>query len=219
QNRLPCAGRSGLVGLSRPEGSATDPPARKRCRMNPSRLTTIAISLLMITAVCVGPWAGVARAAPIHNTLNDVWIDKETQHWYDNLTEAGANERRLANNRDVEQMDLIMSTFLNMMMEREIKRARGREVLKRDEASTGFTPLKGSPVAARMLAKLGAAAAADPNQREAVMREVGGRLGGFQAAAAARGGGGKSDGAAIYAVAVVLDYEVLSDGRRGGGAP
>ena len=117
--------------------------------MNSSRLIRVAASLVT-AAACVGPWAGVVRAAPIHNTLNDVWIDKETQHWYDNLTEAGANERRLANNRDVEQMDTMMSMFLNIMMEREVKRARGREVLKRDEASTGFTPVKGSPAAASL---------------------------------------------------------------------
>src|SRR3954451_21129547 len=178
--------------------------------MNSSRLIRV-VESLVTAAVCVGPWAAVVRAAPIHNTFNDVWIDKETQHWYDNLSEAGANERRLANNRDVEQMDTMMSMFLNMMMEREIKRARGREVLKRDEASTGFTPAKGSPVAARMIAKLGAAAAADPKQREAVAREVVGRLGAFQAAAAARGGVVKSDVADIYAVAFIMNYEVLND--------
>jgi len=166
---------------------------------------------LVMTAVCASAWTGVAGAAPIHNTFNDVWIDKETQHWYDNLSEAGANERRLANNRDVEQMDTMMSMFLNIMMDREIKRARGREVLKRDEASTGFTPAKGSPVAARMIAKLGAAAAADPKQREAIAREVVGRLGAFQAAAATRGGVVKSDVADIYAVAFILNYEVLND--------
>jgi len=142
-----------------------------------------------MTAVCVGPWAGIVRAAPIHNTFNDVWIDKETQHWYDNLSEAGANERRQANNRDIEQMDSMMSMFLKIKMEQEIKRARGREVLKRDEASTGFAPAKGSPVAARMIAKLGAAAAADPKQREAVAREVVGRLGAFQAGGGAGRGG------------------------------
>lgn len=178
-------------------------------------IRVVAASLVM--AACVGPWAGVVRAAPIHNTFNDVWIDKETQHWYDNLTEAAANERRLANNRDIEQMDTMMSMFLNIMMEREIKRARGREVLKRDEASTGFTPAKASPVAARMIAKMGAAAA-DPKQREAVAREVVGRLGGFQAAAAARGGAVKSDVADIYAVAFVLNYEVLNDGAEAPGA-
>src|SRR3982751_3499753 len=147
--------------------------------MNTSRLAPVAMSLVM-TAVCIGPWAGIVRAAPIYNTFNDVWIDKETQHWYANLSEAGANERRLAANRDVEQMDTMMSMFLNMMMEREIKRARGREVLKRDEASTGFTPAKGSPVAARMIAKLGAAAAADPKQREAAAQLVAAQLGRFQ---------------------------------------
>src|SRR6476646_2813687 len=129
--------------------------------MNASRLAPVAMSLVM-TAACVGPWAGVTRAAPVHNTFNDVWTDEVTQHWYDNLTEAGANERRLANNRDVEQMDFMMSTFMNIMMDREIKRARGREVLKRGEASTGFTPGKGSPAVARTLATLGPAAAADP---------------------------------------------------------
>ncbi|HEY7115351.1 MAG TPA: DUF6683 family protein [Tepidisphaeraceae bacterium] len=173
---------------------------------------------LVTAAACIGPWAGVVRAAPIHNTFNDVWIDKETQHWYDNLAEAGANERRQANNRDVEQMDAMMSMFMNIMLERQIKRERGRQVLKRDEASTGFTPVKGSPVAARMIAKLGAAAAADPKQREAVMREVVGRLGAFQAAAAARGGVVKSDVADIYAVAFVLNYEVLNDGGEMPGA-
>jgi len=175
-----------------------------------SRLTRVATSLVT-AAACVGPWAGVVRAAPIHNTFNDVWIDEKTQHSYDNLTEAGANERRLANNRDAEQMDAMMSAFLNIMMDREIKRARGREVLKRDEASTGFTPVKGSPVAARMIAKLGAAAAADPKQREAVARQVAGQLGRFQAAATARGGVVKSDVADIYAVAFILNYEVLND--------
>jgi hypothetical protein len=92
-------------------------------------------------------------------------------------------------------------------MDREIKRA-----------STGFTPAKGSPVAARMIAKLGAAAAADPKQREAVARQVAGQLGRFQAAAAAaRGGVVKSDVADIYAVAFILNYEVLND--AGGEAP
>ena len=185
--------------------------------MKPSRFIHVAASLVT-SAACVGLWAGVAGAAPIHNALNDVWIDKETQHWYDNLTEAGANERRLANNRDIEQMDTMMSMFLNIMMEREVKRARGREVLKRDEASTGFTPAKGSPVAERMLTKMGPAAAADPKQREAVAREVVGRLGGFQAAAAARGGVVKSDVADIYAVAFILNYEVINDAVGGGEA-
>src|SRR3954470_10897108 len=136
------------MGLSRPDRGNRDPPARERCRMNSSRLLRVAASLVT-GAACVSPWADVARAAPIHNTFNDVWVDQETQHWYDNLSEAGANERRQANNRDTEQMDTMMSMFLNIMMEKEIKRARGREVLKRDEASTGFTPANGSPVAAR----------------------------------------------------------------------
>ena len=178
--------------------------------MNSSRLIRVVASVVT-AAACVGPWAGVAGAAPIHNTFNDVWIDKETQHWYDNLAEAGANERRQANNRDVEQMDFMMSAFMNIMMDREIKRARGREVLKRDEASTGFTPAKGSPAVARSLAALGPAAAADPKQREAVAREVVGRFGRFQAAAATRGGAVKSDVADIYAVAFILNYEVLND--------
>src|SRR5688500_12549059 len=182
--------------------------------MNSSRLIRVAASLVT-AAACVGPWAGVVRAAPIHNTFNDVWIDKETQHWYDNLTEAGANERRLANNRDVEQMDYMMSAFMNIMMDREIKRARGGEVLRRDEASTGFTPDTGSRAVARTLAQLDPAAAADPRQREAVAREVGGRLGRFQAAAAARGGTVKSDVADIYAVAFILNYEVLNDAAAG----
>src|SRR6476619_3886261 len=168
--------------------------------MNASRLTPVAMSLVM-TAVCVGPWAGSTRSAPLHNTLNDVWTDEVTQHWYDNLTEAGANERRLANNRDVQQMDFMMSTFMNIMMDREIKRERGRQVLKRDEASTGFTPVKGSPAAARMVAKLGAAAAADPKQREAAVNLVAQQLARFKAAAVARGGAVKSDIADIYAVA------------------
>jgi hypothetical protein len=186
--------------------------------MNPSRLATLAMSLVMI-AVCVAPWAGVARAAPVHNTLNDVWTDEVTQHWYDNLTEAGANERRLATNRDVQQMDFMMSTFMNIMMEREIKRARGREVLKRDEASTGFTPVKGSPTAARMVQQLGAAAAADPKQRQAAVDLVAQRLAAFKAAAVARGAVVKSDIPDIYAVAFILNYEVLNDDGVGGEAP
>jgi hypothetical protein len=172
---------------------------------------------LVLIAVCVGSWAEVARAAPVHNTLNDVWTDDVTQHWYDNLTEAGANERRLANNRDVQQMDFMMSTFMNIMMEREIKRARGREVLKRDEANTGFTPVKGSPTAARMVQQLGAAAAADPKQRQAAVDLVAQRLAAFKAAAVARGGVVKSDIPDIYAVAFILNYEVLNDDGGGGG--
>jgi hypothetical protein len=177
--------------------------------MNSSRILRVAAILL--AAASISPWAGVVRAAPIHNTLNDVWIDKETQQWYDNLAEAGANERRQASNRDVEQMDFMMSRFMNIMMDRQIKRARGREVLKRDEASTGFAPVKGSPAVAQALAALGPAAATDAKQREAVAREVGGRLGRFQAAAAARGGVVKSDVADIYGVAFILNYEVLND--------
>src|SRR6478752_621538 len=100
-----------------------------RCRMKSFYWSSIAMSVVVV--VCVG--AGVVGAAPIHNTLNDVWVDETTQHWYDNLTEAGANERRLAGNRDVEQMDFMMSAFMNIMMDREVKRARGREVLKRGE--------------------------------------------------------------------------------------
>jgi hypothetical protein len=180
--------------------------------MNSSRL--IRISLVLVTAA----WAGVVRGAPVHNTLNDVWTDETTRHWYDNLTEAGANERRLANNRDAEQMDFMMSAFMNIMMDREVKRARGRDVMRRGEASTGFTPVNGSPAVARALATLGPAAAADPKQREAVAREVGGRLGRFQAAAGARGGTVKSDVADIYAVAFVLDYEVLNDAGEAPGA-
>src|SRR6476469_7787921 len=107
--------------------------------MNSSRLFRVALGLVT-AAACVGPLAGVVRAAPVHNTFNDVWVDEKTQHAYDNLTEAGANERRLASNRDVEQMDSMMSAFMNIMMDREVKRARGRQVLKRNEASTGFTP-------------------------------------------------------------------------------
>lgn len=187
-----------------------------RCRMKSSRRVRCVVFSFVIAA-CAGPWGGIVRAAPIHNTFNDVWIDKETQHWYDNLAEAGANERRLANNRDIEQMDMMMSMFMNIMMEREIKRARGREVLKRDEASTGFTPAKASPVAARMIAKLGPAAN-DSKQREAVAREVVGRLGAFQTAARARGGAVKSDVADIYAVAFILNYEVLNDGGEAPGA-
>jgi hypothetical protein len=175
--------------------------------MNWSRL----VRNLAAAAACVGPWAGIAGAAPIHNTFNDVWVDPETRHWYDNLAEAGANERRLANNRDVEQMDFMMSAFMNIMMDREIKRARGREVLKRNEASTGFTPAKGSTAVSRVLATVGPADAADPKRREAVARQVMGRLGQFQAAAAARGGVVKSDVADIYAVAFILDFEVLND--------
>lgn len=171
---------------------------------------------LVLTTPCIAPWASVARAAPIHNTFNDVWIDKETQHGYDNLAEAGANERRQASNRDVEQMDTMMSMFLNIMMDREIKRERGRQVLKRDEASTGFTPLKGSPVAAKMIAKLGPSA--DPKQREAIARQVAAHLGRFQSEAASRGGVVKSDVADIYAVAFILNYEVLSDGDLPGAA-
>src|SRR4051794_17258682 len=168
--------------------------------MNPSRLAPVAMSLV-VTAVCVGPWAGVSRAAPVHNTLNDVWVDEVTQHSYDNLTEAGANERRLAGNRDVQQMDFMMSTFMGIMMDQQVKRERGRQVLRRGKATTGFTPVKGSPAAARMVAKLGAAAAADPKQRQAAAQLVAGQLGRFQAAAAARGGAVKSDVADIYAVA------------------
>ena len=103
--------------------------------------------ILVVTAVCALPWGGVAGAAPVHNTFNDVWTDEVTQHWYDNLTEAGANERRLADNRHGEQMDFMMSTFLNIMLQKEIKREKGREVLKRDEASTGFTPVSQKPMA------------------------------------------------------------------------
>src|SRR3712207_6066804 len=66
-----------------------------RCPMNRPCLIPIVL-LLVIPALCLGPWAGVAQAAPVHNTFNDVWTDEVTQHWYDNLTEAGANERRLA---------------------------------------------------------------------------------------------------------------------------
>ena len=46
--------------------------------MNASRLAPVTMSLLM-TAVCIGPWAGVTRAAPLHNTLNDVWTDEVTE--------------------------------------------------------------------------------------------------------------------------------------------
>jgi hypothetical protein len=173
---------------------------------------------LVMTVVCVGPWAGVTRGAPVHNTLNDVWTDEVTQHWYDNLTEAGANERRLANNRDVQQMDFMMSTFMNIMLDRQIKRERGRQVLRRDEASTGFTPVQGSPAAARMVAKLGAAAAADPKQRQAAVDLVAQQLAQFKAAAVARGGIVKSDVPDIYAVAFILNYEVLNDGGEAPGA-
>jgi hypothetical protein len=172
---------------------------------------------LVMTAVCALPWAGVARAAPVHNTFNDVWTDEVTQHWYDNLSEAGANERRLAHNRDVQQMDFMMSTFMNIMMEREIKRERGRQVLRQNEASTGFTPVKGSPAAARMVAKLGAAAA-DPKQRQAAVDLVARQLAAFKVAAVARGGVVKSDIPDIYAVAFMLNYEVLNDGGEAPGA-
>lgn len=183
--------------------------------MNPPRLTPVALSLIII-AVCAGPWAGISRAAPIHKTFNDVWVDETTQHWYDNLAEAGANERRLAGNRDMQQMDDMMSRFMNIMMQREIKRQKGRQVLRQNEATTGFTPVKGSPAAAQMLARLGAGA--DPKQRQAVAQLVGAHLGRFQVAAAARGGVVKSDLADIYAVAFILNYEVLSDGAEAPGA-
>jgi hypothetical protein len=69
-----------------------------------------------------------------------------------------------------------------------------------------------------MIAKPGPAAAADPKRSEAIARQVAGQLGQFQTAAAARGGVVKSDVADIYAVAFILNYEVLND-AAGGEAP
>src|SRR5437764_500268 len=116
--RTPALGHSLRIGAAchdRDSSPLTGGSVRLHCGsapMNLSRLILIAASFVVTAAACVGPWAGVAGAVPIHNTLNNVWIDEKTNQWYDNLTEAGANQRRQASNRDVEQMDLLMSTFL-----------------------------------------------------------------------------------------------------------
>jgi hypothetical protein len=183
--------------------------------MKPRRRNVIVCPgfICCVAVACLGVWAGVARGAPVNNPLlNDIWVDPISQRSYDNMMEAAVSEQREMTQRYVQQSDFMLQMYMGAMIKQQVKREAGRTRIAQGQATTGFVPAEASPIAARLAAKF-----TDPKQRAVAAQAVVGQLGHFQSAAAARGGMVKSDAADIFAVAFVLDFEVVNDGS--GSAP
>ena len=155
---------------------------------------------------------GGGAGAPVNNPLlNDIWVDPLSQRSYDNMMEAAISEQREMTQRYVQQSDFMLQMYMTAMIKQQVKREAGRKRIAKELATTGFVPAGASPMAAQLAAKF-----TDPKQQALAAQSVAGQLGHFQAAATARGGAVKSDAADIFAVAFVLDFEVVNDG---GGEP